>query len=62
MLSVSTESLDQIVTREKYLQATFESMSGAEMESTAIGNIFFIQNSTNLIVCNSTLLLVMSFF
>lgn len=33
MLSVSSESLDQIVNREKYLQATFESMSGAEMDT-----------------------------
>ncbi|XP_017782013.1 PREDICTED: WD repeat-containing protein 62 isoform X2 [Nicrophorus vespilloides] len=33
ILSVSSESLDQLVNREKYLQSTFESLSGAEMES-----------------------------
>ncbi|KAK4878078.1 hypothetical protein RN001_010584 [Aquatica leii] len=34
MLSVSSESLDQIVHREKYLQSTFESLSGAELETS----------------------------
>ncbi|XP_031332031.1 uncharacterized protein LOC116162536 isoform X2 [Photinus pyralis] len=37
ILSVSSESLDQIVNREKYLQSTFESLSGAEVE-TSPGN------------------------
>ncbi|CAH0549034.1 unnamed protein product, partial [Brassicogethes aeneus] len=34
LLSVSSESLDHLVSREKYLQSTFESMSGAENEQT----------------------------
>lgn len=34
MFSVSSESLDQIVNREKYLQSTFESLSGTEMETS----------------------------
>lgn len=33
MLSVSSESLDQLVSREKYLQSTFESLSGAELDA-----------------------------
>ncbi|KAL1501244.1 hypothetical protein ABEB36_006606 [Hypothenemus hampei] len=32
LFSVSSESLDQLVNRERYLQATFESMSGADSE------------------------------
>lgn len=32
LFSVSSESLDQLVNRERYLQSTFESMSGAETE------------------------------
>lgn len=38
LFSVSSESLDQIVNRERYLQSTFESMSGAENELTPKGN------------------------
>lgn len=34
MFSVSSESLDQIVSREKYFQSTFESLSGTEMETS----------------------------
>ncbi|XP_049824929.1 mitogen-activated protein kinase-binding protein 1 isoform X3 [Aethina tumida] len=34
LLSVSSESLDHLVNREKYLQSTFESMSGAENDMT----------------------------
>lgn len=33
MLSASLESLDQLETREKYLQLTFESLSGVEMDA-----------------------------
>ncbi|KRT85576.1 WD40 domain-containing protein, partial [Oryctes borbonicus] len=33
ILSLSSESLDQLASREKYLQSTFESLSGAEIES-----------------------------
>ncbi|CAH1118398.1 unnamed protein product [Phaedon cochleariae] len=32
LFSLSSESLDQLVTRERYLQSTFESMSGVENE------------------------------
>ncbi|KAK5638850.1 hypothetical protein RI129_013145 [Pyrocoelia pectoralis] len=34
ILSVSSESLDQIVNREKYLQSTFESLSGTELDAS----------------------------
>lgn len=34
LFSISSESLDQLGSREKYLQSTFESMSGAETELT----------------------------
>ncbi|KAL3271989.1 hypothetical protein HHI36_022458 [Cryptolaemus montrouzieri] len=34
LFSVSSESLDQLATREKFFQTTFESMSGAETELT----------------------------
>lgn len=34
ILSVSSESLDQLVSREKYLQSTFESLSGVELDAT----------------------------
>lgn len=37
MLSVSSEFLDQLVTREKYLQSTFESLSGAELAAAPGG-------------------------
>lgn len=33
LLSVSSESLDQIVNREKYMQSMFESLSGSEMNA-----------------------------
>lgn len=39
LFSVSSESLDQLVNRERYLQSTFESMSGAESELTPKGKI-----------------------
>lgn len=48
ILSVSSESLDQIVNREKYLQSTFESLSGAELE-TSHGSIRKYQISTFVI-------------
>lgn len=32
LFSLSSESLDQLVSRERYLQSTFESMSGMENE------------------------------
>lgn len=34
ILSVSSESLDQIGNREKYLQSTFESLSGNELDTS----------------------------
>ncbi|XP_045468505.1 mitogen-activated protein kinase-binding protein 1 isoform X6 [Harmonia axyridis] len=37
LFSVSSESLDQLASREKFFQTTFESMSGAETELTPIG-------------------------
>lgn len=44
MLSVSSESLDQLVSREKYLQSTFESLSGAELDTTpGNGSVVFFQ-------------------
>lgn len=49
MLSVSSESLDQLVTREKYLQSTFESLSGAEMDATP-GKLFVKQLEQLIIV------------
>lgn len=36
LLTASFESLDQMVTREKYLQSTFESLSGAELETSPL--------------------------
>lgn len=38
LFSISSESLDQLVSREKYLQSTFESMSGAETETNNHGS------------------------
>lgn len=38
MLSVSSESLDQLVSREKYLQSTFESLSGIELDNIPVNN------------------------
>ncbi|ENN73251.1 hypothetical protein YQE_10147, partial [Dendroctonus ponderosae] len=38
LLSVSSESLDQLVSRERYLQSTFESMSGVETEHQTPSN------------------------
>ncbi|XP_025834885.1 WD repeat-containing protein 62 isoform X3 [Agrilus planipennis] len=64
MLSVSSESLDQIINREKYLQSTFESLSGGDVDNTP-GNKASISsqylgrggNSTgmkNMMVINAT--------
>lgn len=48
LFSLSSESLDQLVSREKYLQSTFESMSGMENEvrtpSMMTSLIFRIKN------------------
>ncbi|XP_066252026.1 uncharacterized protein Wdr62 isoform X1 [Euwallacea similis] len=52
LFSVSSESLDQLVNRERYLQSTFESMSGAETEHHTPTNkssfsAKFLTNSAN---------------
>ncbi|CAH1107788.1 unnamed protein product, partial [Psylliodes chrysocephalus] len=38
LFSLSSESLDQLVTRERYLQSTFESMSGVDNEHSTPSN------------------------
>lgn len=52
LFSVSSESLDQLGSREKYLQSTFESMSGAELEVAAVGKTSisskFLTRSTDI--------------
>lgn len=51
LFSVSSESLDQLVNRERYLQSTFESMSGAEGDRTPTNkssfSAKFLTNSAN---------------
>lgn len=51
LFSVSSESLDQLVNRERYLQSTFESMSGAEGNRTPTNkssfSAKFLTNSAN---------------
>ncbi|XP_060533650.1 mitogen-activated protein kinase-binding protein 1 isoform X2 [Cylas formicarius] len=45
LFSVSSESLDQLVNRERYLQSTFESMSGADPELIPSGYPLRISSS-----------------
>lgn len=56
-LSVSTESLDQLVSREKYLQSTFESLSGAELDTipnkSSISSQFLTRSTRNAAVINA---------
>ncbi|XP_050299920.1 uncharacterized protein LOC126738571 isoform X2 [Anthonomus grandis grandis] len=59
LFSVSSESLDQIVNRERYLQSTFESMSGTETEHHTPSNKSsfsskFLTNSGNRADGNSS--------
>ncbi|EFA05055.2 WD repeat-containing protein 62-like Protein [Tribolium castaneum] len=57
LFSVSSESLDQLGTREKYLQSTFESMSGAETEltpgKTTISSKFLRSSEINMAAINA---------
>ncbi|XP_044261628.1 mitogen-activated protein kinase-binding protein 1 isoform X1 [Tribolium madens] len=57
LFSVSSESLDQLGTREKYLQSTFESMSGAETEltpgKTSISSKFLRSSEINMAAINA---------
>lgn len=43
LLSLSSESLDQLVSRERYLQSTFESMSGVETDPQTPSKLFQIK-------------------